>query len=107
MEGGGRESGEGALGSPPGETYWRLRPGGAVGTGRRRQALKAEPAGFPDGFTMERESQRGIEDEAEDEWDCQQPKGRKLKQARVRRGDSELTSGHTDMPAQHPSQDAQ
>ena len=33
MEGGGRESGEEALGCPPGERCWRLRPGGAVGQG--------------------------------------------------------------------------
>lgn len=77
------------------------------GSGRRSQALKAEPAGFPDGFTMERESQRGSEDEAKDEWDCRQPKGRKLKEAGVRRGDSELTLGRTDTPAPHPGQDAQ
>ena len=84
MEGGGRESGEEALGCPPGERCWRLRPGGAVGTGRRSQALKAEPAGFPDGFPTERESQRGTEDEAKDEWDCRQPKGRKLMSAHTK-----------------------
>ena len=107
-DGGGRQGErEEALGCPPGERCWRLRPGGAVGTGRRSQALKAEPAGFPDGFPTERESQRGTEDEAKDEWDCRQPKGRKLKEARERSGDSELTLGHTDMPAQHPGQDAQ
>lgn len=79
MERGGGESGEGALGCPPGERCWRLRAAGAAGTGGRRQALKAGPAGFPDGFATERESQRGTEDEAKDERDCRQPKGRQLR----------------------------
>ena len=43
-------------------------------TGRRSLTLKAEPAGFPDGFNTKCESNRGIEDEAKKEWDCQQPK---------------------------------
>ena len=76
-------------------------------TGRRSPTLKAEPAGFPDGFNTKRESKTGIEDEAKEEWDCQQLKRRKLKEARVRRGVSEFTLGHTDMPTQYPSQDVQ
>ena len=36
-------------------------------TGRRSPTLKAEPAGFPDGFNTKRESKTGIEDEAKEE----------------------------------------
>lgn len=79
--GGGRGDRLGSPCSPPVKILVKLDQEEQWRQGRRSPTLEEEPAGFPDGFNTKRESKTGIEDEAKEEWDCQQRNKRKLKQS--------------------------